>query len=112
MAAPDPHVDHGWRTVISCLVFTIVAAIFVGIRSILRFVYLRNSGYEDHTILIALFFSIGFTVFAAARMFRFSASFLLCHPVERMKALTHSRETTWTGKTYRDAPTRRSSDGA
>lgn len=67
MAGTVSNIDHGERTVITCIVFTAVAAFFVVVRSILRFVYLRNTGYEDYTILVALFFSIGFTVFVVAR---------------------------------------------
>lgn len=69
MTADQRHVDLGERTVITSIVFTAVAAFFVGIRSVLRFVYLRNTGAEDYMILIALIFSIGFTAFCVARMF-------------------------------------------
>ena len=67
MSASRDYTDKGEQAIIPCIVLTSTAGIFVGVRSVLRFVYLRTTGPEDYTILTALLFSVGFTAFVVAR---------------------------------------------
>jgi hypothetical protein len=85
-----------------------VAAFFVGIRSVLRFVYLRNTGAEDYMILIALIFSIGFTAFCVARKFYLLLGYYSILHGSMKILLMMRRETAWPGKTCRVTHTRAS----
>lgn len=54
--------DRGTQALVTGIVFTVLAALFIVLRCISRFLIVKRPGVEDYMILIALVLSIGLTV--------------------------------------------------
>jgi hypothetical protein len=60
--------DKAYQALVVAIIFTALAASFISLRCISRFLIVRKPGAEDYLILVAFVLSIGLTIIVGLRV--------------------------------------------